>query len=131
MNWTCTKCSQKQWIQNENICYNLHKNMPRLHYFDKVWRKWKKAYMVTHIASIHEGKKPFSCSICNSTFSYKAAMEKHIESINEKKDHMSAPNVMLVLLKVMFWKNILYLFMRGTKITSVQFVGVIINGRIN
>jgi uncharacterized Zn-finger protein len=44
----------------------------------------KKALMVTHIASIHEGKKPFSCSICNST-SKKAAMEKHIESIHEKK----------------------------------------------
>merc|ERR1712008_562402 len=51
----------------------------------------KKAYMVTHIASVHGGKKPFSCSICNSTFSYKAAMEKHITSVHEGKKDYQCP----------------------------------------
>ena len=38
-----------------------------------------------HIASIHEGKKPFECNRCNTMFSQKGNLEKHIASVHEKK----------------------------------------------
>ena len=37
-----------------------------------------------HVASVHEGKKPFTCSICNKIFCRKYAVDKHIEAIHEK-----------------------------------------------
>ena len=38
-----------------------------------------------HIASIHEGKKPFKCNFCDSCFSHKGNMNQHIASIHEGK----------------------------------------------
>ena len=38
-----------------------------------------------HIASVHEGKKPFKCSICDYTFAQKKTLTNHISSVHEGK----------------------------------------------
>ena len=44
-----------------------------------------KAYMKTHIASVHNGEKPFKCDICDVTFAQKGHMKNHISSIHERE----------------------------------------------
>ena len=39
--------------------------------------------MKGHIATIHEGKKPFKCAICDAGFTSKHGMKKHIVAIHE------------------------------------------------
>ena len=41
--------------------------------------------MKSHVATVHEGKKPHQCSICNACFSSKHNMTCHIASAHEKK----------------------------------------------
>ena len=41
--------------------------------------------MDRHIASIHEGKKPFQCNICDATFVGKGGLNRHVASVHEKK----------------------------------------------
>ena len=36
-----------------------------------------------HVASVHQGMKPFECSICNSRFSQKKSMVIHIASVHK------------------------------------------------
>ena len=38
-----------------------------------------------HMASVHDGKKPFNCSICDHKFSIKQSLTKHIASVHEGK----------------------------------------------
>ena len=38
------------------------------------------------IQTVHEGLKPFKCSICNSSFTRKPALKKHIKSVHENKN---------------------------------------------
>ena len=38
-----------------------------------------------HITSVHEGKKPFKCSICDYKCSQKGQLTKHISSNHEIK----------------------------------------------
>ena len=38
-----------------------------------------------HFSTIHEGKKPFNCSICDYKCSVKGSLAKHIASIHESK----------------------------------------------
>ena len=43
--------------------------------------------MLSHLSKVHEGKKPFPCSICNDVgFSTKEYIDKHIASVHEKRD---------------------------------------------
>ena len=41
-----------------------------------------KRSLKTHIATIHEGKKPFKCKICNTQFKTKSNMKGHITIIH-------------------------------------------------
>ena len=41
--------------------------------------------MRTHISSVHERKKPFSCKICDQSFSEKGSMSKQVASVHEGK----------------------------------------------
>ena len=42
-----------------------------------------------HIETVHEGKKPYNCSICDSNFSSKGDLRRHIEAVHkEKKPHI-------------------------------------------
>ena len=38
-----------------------------------------------HVASVHEGKKPHKCIICNTTFAQKCNLKSHIDSVHEMK----------------------------------------------
>ena len=39
-----------------------------------------------HIASIHEGKKPFKCNICEKGFTKKVTFNGHIESAHQQNN---------------------------------------------
>ena len=41
--------------------------------------------LTKHIASVHEGKKPLSCAICDYICSQKSTLTLHIESVHEGK----------------------------------------------
>ena len=38
-----------------------------------------------HIQSVHEGKKPYKCSLCDYTSAQKGNLQRHIQSIHESK----------------------------------------------
>ena len=38
-----------------------------------------------HITTIHEGRKPFKCDICNAEFTSRQDMKGHITTIHEGK----------------------------------------------
>ena len=44
-----------------------------------------KSHMNRHIASVHEGKKPFKCDICDHSFCQKRDLNRHVASIHEGK----------------------------------------------
>ena len=44
-----------------------------------------KSYLRDHIASVHEGKKPFKCSICDYKYSGKSSLTRHIASMHQGK----------------------------------------------
>ena len=39
--------------------------------------------MNQHVATVHEGKKPFKCDICNFSCSQKSNMKKHVAAVHE------------------------------------------------
>ena len=39
----------------------------------------------SHIASVHEKKKPYQCEICDKAFTEKSKMKLHAASVHEKK----------------------------------------------
>ena len=41
--------------------------------------------MKSHVASFHEGKKPFKCDICDHSFSQKRDLNTHVASVHEEK----------------------------------------------
>ena len=45
----------------------------------------RKAHLNVHLASIHEGKKPFQCNLCETSFVQKGTLKKHLASIHEGK----------------------------------------------
>ena len=49
------------------------------------WKKerWK------NVSSVHERKKPFKCSLCDSSFSSKQHMNRHITSVHEGKKQLT------------------------------------------
>ena len=38
-----------------------------------------------HIASVHDGKKPFKCRNCDKSFSQKGHMNKHVLTVHQGK----------------------------------------------
>ena len=49
------------------------------------YRCSQKGDMNKHVASVHEGKKPFKCDICDRSFSLKSHMNRHVASVHEGK----------------------------------------------
>jgi ribosomal protein L31 len=41
-----------------------------------------------HIESVHEGKKPFRCDICDAKFALKSTLDNHIRTIHENPKHI-------------------------------------------
>ena len=38
----------------------------------------RKSYMMVHMETAHEGKKPFSCEFCDQQYVFKISMKQHI-----------------------------------------------------
>ena len=94
--------------------FNVHENEKPsniCHICNKVFKNSKhyinKHRLAKHIASVHEGKKPFSCNICNATFTVKKSMKNHIsiyhycdlcfiEVVNKKEHFKSVHEVIKV-----------------------------------
>ena len=45
----------------------------------------KKGNLKGHTESVHKGKKPFICNICDASFSEKGNLKGHIESVHKGK----------------------------------------------
>ena len=45
----------------------------------------KQETLLKHIATVHYGKKPFQCHICEDNFAQKMELKKHIKSNHEVK----------------------------------------------
>ena len=60
-----------------------------------------------HIASVHEGTKPYSCSIrnCDSTFKTKKSLNRHINTIHERKKNFKCQILDTKLVKKIELKN--------------------------
>ena len=43
--------------------------------------------MTIHVASVHEGKKPFKCDVCGYRLSQKGSLKRHVASVHEGKKH--------------------------------------------
>ena len=41
--------------------------------------------MKNHVASVHEGKKPFKCESCDYRFAQKSDMKRHVALVHEGK----------------------------------------------
>jgi uncharacterized Zn-finger protein len=52
-----------------------------------------------HVESVHEGKKPFQCNICVASFSQKGHMNRHFESVMNRRSLFNATSVMQAFLK--------------------------------
>ena len=53
-------------------------------------KAFNKMDLKAHIASVHEGTKPYSCPIrnCNSTFPDNKKLNRHIKTIHDKKKNL-------------------------------------------
>ena len=54
-------------------------------YFDAVVVFVTSQTLLFRSASVHENKKPHECPICDSKFSEKGDLKRHIETVHEKK----------------------------------------------
>ena len=45
-------------------------------------------YLDLHIATVHEGQRPYSCEHCDKSFAAKKSLKAHIESFHEKRRHI-------------------------------------------
>ena len=43
-----------------------------------------------HVGTIHEGKKPFQCTICDARFGARGTLNKHVGTIHEGKNFSNA-----------------------------------------
>ena len=43
----------------------------------------KKGRMNQHVVSVHKGKKPFKCNICDANFSDSGNIKRHVFKIHE------------------------------------------------
>ena len=41
--------------------------------------------MTRHTASIHEGRKPFKCEVCEKSFAEKSKLGSHMLSVHDRK----------------------------------------------
>ena len=78
-----------------------------------------------HTGSVHaimRTKKSYKCSICNFSFSQKASLKIHIESVNENKKSYQCSICDYFFFKNLIGKSILNQFMISVSYRSVQFV---------
>ena len=64
-------------------------------------------FKTVHISSVHEGKKHFTCSICDYKHSKQGSLAKHIASVHESKEPFkcSQKNDLTCHITVVHFKN--------------------------
>ena len=54
-----------------------------------MWHMWLQLFwkeqLEKHFASVHEGKKPFKCEVCDYRSSQKGGLKKHVALVHEEK----------------------------------------------
>ena len=55
----------------------------------------RKEYLKIHTSSVHEGKKPFQCTIYKKKSSRKTSLDMHVASIHEDKREYACPDCKL------------------------------------
>ena len=49
------------------------------------YRSSEKGHIKIHVATVHGGKKSFKCNICDKSFSLKKYMTRHVAAVHERK----------------------------------------------
>ena len=74
-------------IENENLKFNAtlkeKGTKPDCKLCTKTFARMQ--VLKIHMASVHEGKKPFKCEICDQKFAGKSSMKRHNEVVHEGK----------------------------------------------
>ena len=90
--YSCETCLESFQLKGELYQHsksahglNLHKNL-KCHICDHVTVSQK--YLSLHIATAHQGQKPYSCKHCDKSFALNKSLKAHIESVHEKKKHI-------------------------------------------
>ena len=76
----------------------------------------------TWFSTLHEGKKPFNCSICDYKCSQKRNLTRHIASVHEGKKPNNCSICDYKCLKRGIWLSTFQLFMRERSHSIVPFV---------
>ena len=79
------------WTVNQNLNDKTLKSKTSNNDSESI--KWKicnaliyqKVYLKKHVAIVHEGKKPFKCSKCETSFSSNAEIKRYIASVHDAK----------------------------------------------
>ena len=66
----------KVWLVSK-ICFFLRKS--------HLYSCLKPYDLKIHISAVHEGKKPYKCTICDNSFGLKRNLKSHIASVHEGK----------------------------------------------
>ena len=52
----------------------------------------KSSHMKSHIASVHDGEKPFQCKLCETRFTRNGGLRRHMEVVHEKIKRHKCPH---------------------------------------
>ena len=77
--WKCDFCSATYFNKKDldrHITLQLHCKLCKKNFQSK-------RNLNVHVASVHQGMKPFECSVCNSRFSLKQNMVRHIAFVHK------------------------------------------------
>ena len=66
----------------------------------------QKGGLNSHVASVHEGKKPFKCEICTATFMQKGGLNSNVALIHEGKKHSHVTFIVQILLQNQFVQSV-------------------------
>ena len=79
-------------------------------------------FLKKHVESVHEGKKPFDCYICDYSCAKKNIMKYYVESVHEGRKPFDCDICDYSCAKKSVMKNILNQFMKERNHLIVTFV---------
>ena len=92
----------------------------------QMWLLWTnfahKQLLKKHVASVHEGKKPFKCDLW-SQLARKYHLKKHLALVHEKKKPFKCDFSEPTLHSNNYWKSMWHQFMKGKKPFKCDFCG--------
>ena len=83
----CLVCSEdftQEKLVKSHISDVHGKALFKCHFENCDYANARRNHLNNHIQSVHEGKKPFQCHICNNSFTLRSSLSKHIKSVHEK-----------------------------------------------